>query len=155
MRRFSPVAILLVLALPALAADPFDTPAPRPAAEPPGGAARPSQPADVAGVSGAYAYRAHCASCHGAAGKGDGPLADGLRYHPADLTRIAQRHGGSFPAEKMVRIVDGRDPLKGHGGPDMPVWGDAFKNADTNYDDRVVREKIRSIVEYLRTIQVK
>ena len=37
----------------------------------------------------------------------------------------------------------------------MPVWGDAFKNADTNYDDKRVREKVRSIVEYLKTLQQK
>jgi mono/diheme cytochrome c family protein len=116
----------------------------------------PSQPAaDVSGVSGAYTFRTHCAGCHGPDGKGEGPLAENLRYHPRDLTLIASRNGGSFPTEKVVRIVDGRDPVKGHGGPDMPVWGDAFKNADTGYDDKQVREKIRSVVEYLRTIQAK
>jgi len=26
-------------------------------------------------------------------------------------------------------IIDGRHPVPGHGGPDMPVWGDAFKRA--------------------------
>ena len=37
----------------------------------------------------------------------------------------------------------------------MPVWGDAFKNADTGYDDRRVKEKVRAVVEYLRTIQAR
>ncbi len=82
-------------------------------------------------------------------------MADSLRYRPADLSLIAVRNGGSFPFEKVVRIVDGRAPVKGHGGPDMPIWGDAFKNADTGYDDRRVREKIRSVVEYLRTMQAR
>jgi len=104
---------------------------------------------------GASTCRTNGARCHGADGKGEGPLADDLRYHPRDLTRIAARNGGSFPTEKVARIVDGRSPLKGHGGPDMPVWGDAFKNADTGYDDKRVREKIREVVEYLRTLQAK
>jgi len=104
---------------------------------------------------GASTFRTHCARCHGADGRGEGPLSDNLRYHPPDLSQIAARHGGSFPTEKVIRIVDGRSPLKGHGGPDMPVWGDAFKNADTGYDDRRVREKIRDVVEYLRTLQAK
>ncbi len=107
------------------------------------------------GGQGASTFRTHCAPCHGSDGKGEGPLADGLRYHPADLSLIAARHGGTFPTEKVIRIVDGRAPLKGHGGPDMPVWGDAFKNAGTGYDDKRVREKIRQVVDYLRTLQAK
>lgn len=134
------------------------------ASEPPAPGAGPSQPpaADgqakepaIDGISGAYTFRTHCASCHGTDGKGEGPLADDLRFHPADLTLIAKRHGGSFPTEMVVRIVDGRQPLKGHGAPDMPIWGDAFKNADTNYDDKRVSAKIHSVVEYLKTLQVK
>jgi mono/diheme cytochrome c family protein len=145
------LSLLAALAAGALA---FDKPTPgaglvqRPA----GGQAQ--DPA-LDGISGAYAFRTHCASCHGADGKGEGPLADSLRFHPADLTLIAKRHGGSFPTETVVRIVDGRQPLKGHGAPDMPIWGDAFKNADTGYDDKRVKEKIHSIVEYLKTLQVK
>jgi len=106
-------------------------------------------------VSGVYAFRTYCASCHGADGKGEGPLTESLRFHPPDLTILAKRNGGEYPSEKVQRIVDGRNPLKGHGGPEMPIWGDAFKNADTGYDEQRVREKIRSIVDYVRTLQAK
>jgi mono/diheme cytochrome c family protein len=109
----------------------------------------------VYAVSGAYGYRTYCASCHGTDGKGEGPLAQNLRFHPPDLTELARRNGGEYPADKVNRIVDGRSPLKGHGGPEMPIWGDAFKNADTGYDDQTVRDKIRSIVDYVRTLQAK
>jgi len=109
----------------------------------------------VYGVSGAYAYRTYCASCHGADGKGEGPLAESLRFHPPDLRLIARRNGGEYPAEKVHRIVDGRKPLPGHGGPDMPIWGDAFRNVDTGYDDAKVKEKIRAVVDYLHTLQVR
>jgi mono/diheme cytochrome c family protein len=153
MRRFGSVALPLLLVWPATAG-PLDVPAPKRPATPPAASAGPSDEG-VSSVSGAYAYRSHCASCHGTTGKGDGPLVEGLRFHPADLTLIARRHGGTFPAEKVLRIIDGRDPIKGHSGPDMPVWGDAFKNADTNYDDRAVREKIHSVVEYLKALQQK
>jgi mono/diheme cytochrome c family protein len=152
MGRFGWIAfVLLVLATTARAAD---TPPPKTGAAPPASRGGTGDQA-VDAISGAFAFRTHCATCHGAAGRGDGPLADALRFQPADLTLIARRNGGRFPTEKIVRIVDGRDPLKGHGGPDMPVWGDAFRNADTNYDDKAVREKVRSLVEYLRTIQLK
>jgi mono/diheme cytochrome c family protein len=112
-----------------------------------------AQDAGAAAVSGAYAYRTYCASCHGTGGKGDGPLSENLRFQPPDLTLISKRNGGEFPTETIHRIVDGRKPLPGHGGPEMPIWGDAFRNADTGYDDAKVKERIRSVVEYLRALQ--
>jgi mono/diheme cytochrome c family protein len=116
--------------------------------------AAPSQ-SSVAAVSGAYAFRTYCASCHGVDGRGEGPLTDSLRFHPPDLTLIAKRNGGEFPTEKVVKIVDGRNPMKGHGGPDMPIWGDAFRNAETGYDDASARAKVRGVVDYLKTLQAK
>lgn len=109
----------------------------------------------VEAVSGAYAYRTYCASCHGPGGKGDGPLAENLRFTPPDLSLIARRNGGEYPAETVHRIVDGRRPLPGHGGPDMPIWGDAFKNPETGFDDASVKAKIRAVVEYVRTLQAR
>ncbi len=109
---------------------------------------------DGKGTSGADAFRTCCAACHGADGKGDGPRAASLRFHPADLTLIANRHGGSFPAEEVYRIVDGRRPVRGHGGPDMPVWGDVLRDPDTGYGEAAVRERIRAVVDYVRTLQV-
>lgn len=104
-------------------------------------------------VNGSYVFRTYCAACHGASGRGDGPLADQLRYRPADLTGLARRNGGEFPTELVVRIVDGRKPVKGHGGPDMPVWGDAFRNVDTSFDEAAAQERIRAVVDHLKTIQ--
>jgi mono/diheme cytochrome c family protein len=105
------------------------------------------------GVSGSYTYRMYCASCHGEKGKGDGPLAENLRFHPPDLTEMAKRNGGDYPTSTIRRIVDGRDPVAGRGGPDMPVWGDAFKNVETGFDDEQVQLKIASVVDHLKTLQ--
>lgn len=107
------------------------------------------------GVSGSYTYRTYCATCHGEKGQGDGPLAENLRFRPPDLGLLAARNGGRYPAEDVARIIDGRRPLDGHGGPDMPVWGDAFKNPETGFDDEKVRQKIQSVVDYLKTLQEK
>ena len=123
------------------------------APKPPAAGAPPES--SVAAVSGAYSFRTYCASCHGVDGRGEGPLTDSLRFHPPDLTLIAKRNGGEFPTEKVVRIVDGRNPVKGHGGPDMPIWGDAFRNAETGYDDAAARAKVRGVVDYLKTLQAK
>ncbi len=37
-------------------------------------------------TEGAHLFERHCAACHGAAGRGDGPMAGGLAVPPADLT---------------------------------------------------------------------
>jgi mono/diheme cytochrome c family protein len=136
MRGLGPVIALLLLGVAIMAA----------AADPPGQAA-------VAKVEGAYAFRTYCASCHGADGKGEGPMAANLRFRPPDLTLVAKRNGGTFPADRVHRIVDGRKPLAGHGGPDMPIWGDAFRGADTAFDEAQAKARIQSIVEHLRSLQ--
>jgi len=104
------------------------------------------------GVSGQGIFESYCATCHGTSGTGDGPLAVSMKVRPADLTKIAQRNGGEFPAAQVAQIIDGRHPVKGHGSGDMPVWGDAFgKSADAMSVD----EKIQRLVGYLESIQTK
>ena len=107
----------------------------------------------IGSIAASFTYRTYCAVCHGPGGKGDGPLADSLRFRPPDLTLLARRNGGSYPADLVFRVVDGRKPVKGHGGPDMPVWGDAFRNADSGYRDDTVKERIQGLVDFLKTIQ--
>ena len=55
-----------------------------------------------------------------------------MKTRPPDLTLFAARNGGTFPAALVGKIIDGRPPLPGHGGPDMPVWGDAFRRVNEN-----------------------
>ena len=105
--------------------------------------------------SGIALFRTYCASCHGSEAKGDGPLAQYLKVRPADLTQIAKRSEGTFPAEKVRRIIDGREPVRGHGGSDMPVWGDAFKQSHDDKDDAAIKAKIQALVEYLQSAQTK
>ncbi len=102
--------------------------------------------------SGPGTYAAFCATCHGASGKGDGPLASSLTPRPPDLTLIARRNGGTFPMDRVARIVDGRAPVKGHGGGEMPVWGDTFAKSR---DAATVEDRIKRVVAYLETIQAK
>lgn len=84
--------------------------------------------------------------------RGDGPLASSLRRPPANLTRLSEINGGTFPAELIARVIDGRKPIKGHGGGDMPVWGDAFSRTD---DPTPVAERISRVVRYLESIQAR
>ena len=98
-------------------------------------------------------FRTYCASCHGQTGAGDGPIASAMRRKPANLRQIAKRNGGEYPSELVYRVIDGRQPVRGHGGPDMPVWGDAFARATDAPDEATIKLKIQALVAYLQSIQ--
>jgi mono/diheme cytochrome c family protein len=72
--------------------------------------------------AGAVLFRDHCATCHGVSARGDGPMTKILSVQPPDLTRLAAGEGGTYPLERVVRRIDGRDEVLAHGGP-MPVYG--------------------------------
>ena len=106
--------------------------------------------AQASDLGGASTFRLYCASCHGAAGKGDGPLASSMKIPPADLTQIAKKSGGVFPADRVSRTIDGRSPSRVHGS-DMPVWGDAF--ASSKLDSASVTQRIQRLVAFIQSIQ--
>jgi hypothetical protein len=124
------------------------------AAQNPGGSTTPPSigaPLPPLTFSGATLFDDYCKACHGARATGDGPLAKLLRRQPADLTQLARRNGGVFSPEMVARIIDGRKPLAGHGGGDMPVWGEAFAN--TAEGAEATPRKIAALVNYLESIQ--
>jgi mono/diheme cytochrome c family protein len=103
--------------------------------------------------SGSELFKTYCVACHGTSARGDGPLAANMKKPPPDLTQFAARNGGEFPSELVGRIIDGRQPVKGHGGPDMPVWGDAFRASRTGNSEEAVQARIKALVEYLKFLQ--
>ena len=98
-------------------------------------------------------FKTYCASCHGEAGRGDGPASEALRQRPTDLTQFTMRNGGVFPAVKLARIIDGRDVVA-HGNQEMPVWGNAFKMSREHPAEATVKARIDAIVRFLETIQM-
>lgn len=106
-------------------------------------------------------YMSACSSCHGASGKGDGPLKAFLVKAPSDLTTLAKRNGGAVPVELLWEMIDGRSmgATGPHGSREMPVWGRSFR-ADA-LDDPLyakapewrVRTRILALIDYLQRIQ--
>lgn len=102
-------------------------------------------------------YMDACATCHGAAGMGEGPLAEYMSADVPDLTQLSARNDGVFPMLDVIQTVDGRTGIRGHGS-EMPVWGRQFK-AETMeqagiYGSEVyARGKILSLAYYLESIQ--
>lgn len=110
---------------------------------------------EATGVSGADLYRHHCAACHGLGGHGDGPVAANLSVRVPDLTRIANRHGGTFPEEDVRRIIDGRTIRLAHGTRAMPVWGLLSDGESPGTGKSAKPGAIARLVAYLRSIQTR
>jgi hypothetical protein len=82
-------------------------------------------------------------------------LAASLRPKPPNLTEISRRHNNAYPGPLVYQIIDGRQKVPGHGGPDMPVWGDAFQRSLEGGGDEAVRARIEALVAYLESIQAR
>jgi mono/diheme cytochrome c family protein len=105
-------------------------------------------------ASGAELFAKLCVSCHGSAGRGDGPVAPALKRPVPDLTRISARHGG-FPEERAYEMVDGRAMIPAHGTREMPVWGYELEaSVPQDVPGRASAQgMIGRLVDYLRSIQ--
>ena len=98
---------------------------------------------------GAGMFNAYCASCHGLDGKGGGPAAKALAKAPADLTKITARNGGTFPAIKIKRYIEGADEIAAHGSRDMPVWSTLFRSMQPD----TVPLQIQALSDFIASIQ--
>jgi mono/diheme cytochrome c family protein len=115
----------------------------------------PAWSAEYVQMTGEELYRRFCASCHGAQGRGDGPVASSFKVEVPDLTLLARRAGGVFPRERVVRIIDGRHIIGAHGSRTMPVWGEAFGRAERGSPDaeratRILIDRIAGHIEQLQ-----
>jgi mono/diheme cytochrome c family protein len=102
-------------------------------------------------------YVQACASCHGIAGQGNGPLAEFMTVTVPDLTRIAQANDGEFPMLQVIQIIDGRTGVRGHGSA-MPVWGARYVTEISpetgEYGaELLVRGRILALATHLESIQ--
>ena len=131
-------AFLMLAAAPLCAAPPKAPPAP-------------SAVNRAAAMSGRELYLAHCASCHGMDGRGNGPAAEALRMSPTDLTLLARKYGGTFPKARVQRLLGGIEGFPAHGGKRMPVWGPVF--IPVSPADSHSAALIDRLIRYLESIQ--
>lgn len=119
--------------------------------------AAPAYAADPDAEYGRGFFNDFCAVCHGTNATGDGPMAEILRVQPTDLTQLSASNDGSFPTFRVVRQIDGRDPLLAHGG-EMPLFGDMFTMQDASIATEtgqpiLTAQPIVDIVAWLMTVQ--
>jgi len=102
-------------------------------------------------------YLDYCATCHGLDADGQGPMAPAMSLQPTNLTLLEAGNNGTFPTERVVMRIDGREPLISHGSP-MPVFGDFFEGDDTAIKAEtgqpiMTSQPVVDLVAYLRTLQ--
>jgi mono/diheme cytochrome c family protein len=107
----------------------------------------------VVPLDGAKIFRNHCAACHGINGSGNGPVTRALKTKPPDLTTIARRNSGTFPAAHVRSFIAGDDALAAHGSREMPIWGPIFHQIQNDQDLGFVR--LQNVTNYLNSIQRK
>jgi mono/diheme cytochrome c family protein len=85
-------------------------------------------------------YMINCANCHGAAGKGDGPVAKTMPTKPADHTngKLMNKETDKFLFDIISRggAAVGKSPL-------MPAWGGHFNE-----------KQVRDLLAYVRSLAV-
>jgi mono/diheme cytochrome c family protein len=113
-----------------------------------------SEPREPA-AGGRGLYLRYCTSCHGADGKGQGPVAVSLKVPPPDLTQIAKRAGGKFDEKAVLAYIDGRRAVAAHGSREMPVWGAVFAEElrGAPYAEYVTLLESRALMDHLRSLQ--
>ncbi|MBI3796306.1 MAG: cytochrome c [Deltaproteobacteria bacterium] len=112
---------------------------------------------DAVLANGKQEYHSNCATCHGVAAKGDGPMAELLTRKPANLTQLSRKNGGEFPFWKVYHIIDGREEVMAHGVRNMPIWGARFSSeaGEGPGTESSVLGRILGLVYYLQSIQDK
>ena len=96
-------------------------------------------------------YEKYCTPCHGAGG-GPGEAVFVKNKQPIDLRTYVQRHGGKFPSGDWLMVVMA-EPLQ---NPHTEVWERIRREDGGGTDSQTVgRAKVRSIADYIVSIQVK
>lgn len=104
-------------------------------------------------------YLRYCATCHGLDATGHGPMRPVLTVQPVDLTRLTVENAGEFPLVRVIKRIDGRDPLVSHGSP-MPVYGPLFEGQDTSLKTKagqpiLTSQPVAELVAYIQSLQVE
>lgn len=119
-------------------------------------------PQAMAQTMGAAEYARHCAACHGADGKGSGPMTGYLTVRPPDLTGLSRANGGVFPVSAVYTAIESGGMPGVHGTRDMPVWGTRYRRlgalgADPdNFEAEAglfAQTRLLALTEYLASIQ--
>lgn len=101
-------------------------------------------------------YQGYCVSCHGGAGRGDGPLAADLPVRPANLTMLAALNDGVFPTSDVMAKIYG---YPGRYQADvMPEFGPVLDGPTVSWTDEAgvkldTPQALLDLATYLQSLQ--
>lgn len=106
-------------------------------------------------ASGKKMFVQYCAPCHGTDG-GTGPVAGPMKVPPTDLTQLAKKQGGKYPATHVSSVMKfgSGTASEAHGSADMPVWGPLFKSLD-KFHNTTMQQRVGNLVDHIGTLQAK
>jgi mono/diheme cytochrome c family protein len=107
-------------------------------------------------ASGKEMFSQYCAPCHGVDGKGNGPAASAMKSQPTDLTQLARKNNGNYPANHVASVLKFGEGAgsSAHGSAQMPVWGPLLQSLD-KFHDTVMQQRVSNLVSYIETLQAK
>lgn len=108
----------------------------------------------ISAASGQDMYKSYCAVCHGVDGTGNGPAAQALKVPPPDLTQLAQKNDGKYPALKVSAVIRGEDALAAHGSKEMPIWGKLFWSMSGGHGSEV-QQRVANLNKHIESLQKK
>lgn len=103
-----------------------------------------------------------CSACHGADGKGAGPIVGYLTGSMPDLTQLSANNGGAFPITKFYSTIDGTMTSGSHGSREMSVWAQRYlvrgeqgasPDFQASQSEVSVKFRILALTECLSSIQ--
>jgi mono/diheme cytochrome c family protein len=111
------------------------------------GCAQERSPDAAASKSAQQLFQSFCSGCHGADGRGAGPLDPSVSGQAPDLTLIAAHSGGLFPRERVFRTIDGQFDSPSPNAHHMPIWG-----YEHDHHQQVL-DMEHSLVSYIESLQ--
>jgi mono/diheme cytochrome c family protein len=115
---------------------------------------RTNSTARVPEETGKQMFESRCAACHGVNGKGHGPAAAALKRAPADLTVLARKNNGVFPAGKVLDVLQNGPEIPAHGSAVMPVWGPVLATVNPENSQATLVNFLK-VSHYLESLQEK
>jgi mono/diheme cytochrome c family protein len=106
--------------------------------------------------SGKQMFLSYCAPCHGVDGRGNGPAARDLKTQPADLSLLSKAHGGKFPSEHVISVLQYGVHASEHRTAEMPVWGPMFSRMDpASFQPGMRLLRVSNLSHYIESMQAR
>lgn len=105
-------------------------------------------------TDGKATFAHYCTPCHGADGKGHGPVVKKYGTPPVDLTILSKNNHGEFPEAYVIHVLTNGVDIPAHTSVEMPVWGPILGKINQS-DPKDKELRISALSHYLETIQMK